>query len=235
MNLPILLKQETMPLPCLKTNAARLILAGNGMFLERRGEMFSTSTRVLASDLQLDDHSQYCRLSCGKLPSELHRMMLTFFLHAHRMHGGEAALVLLFDPEQRCFLWHCPPQTIDVRQDRQGWYVDDIIEFENPLDLPDGYVQLGDAHLHPGSPHPSALDRHDDQDGLHIIVGDIARAPRYHIDFVMDGVRFQVSPAQFFADPDTFPDACAPKQWIEQIRIRAHGNVDADEDRCDPH
>ena len=230
MNLPILLKQGTTSLPRLRTNAARLVLARNGMFLERRGPMFLTSTRMRAADLELDDHTQYCLLSFGVLPGELHRDMLTFFLHAHRIHGGEAALILLFHPERRCFLWHCPPQTVDMHEHRDGWYADDIIEFENPLDLPDGYVQLGDAHLHPGSPHPSALDRHEDQDGLHIIVGNITRTPQYHIDFVMDGVRFPVPPAQFFAAPDSLPDTLAPDLWIEQIRIRAHRSDESDED-----
>lgn len=233
MSLPILLKQETTSLPRLPTNAARLVLARNGMFLERRGPMFLTSTRIHAPDLGLDDHAQYCLLSCGALPSELHRAMLSFFLHAHRIHGGEAALVLLFHPEQRTYLWHCPPQTVDLHQDRDGWYAEDIIEFENPLDLPDGYVHLGDAHLHPGAPHPSAMDRHDDQDGLHIIVGNITRTPQYHIDFVMDGVRFPVPPAQFFADPATVPDTFAPDLWMEQIRIRAHRRDDPDEHHDD--
>ena len=44
-----------------------------------------------------------------------------------------------------------------------GWRAEDTISFQNPFDLPEGYVYFGDAHLHPGSAHPSALDVDDDQ------------------------------------------------------------------------
>jgi hypothetical protein len=228
MNMPIIMKQDRIQLPRLATDAARVVVARNGVFVERRGPMFSTSIRMRPTDLQLDDHSQYCTLSCGRLPAPLHRVMLSFFLHAHRIHGGEAALVLLFHPGNRQYLWHCPEQTVDMHQRHDGWYVDDVIEFNNPLDLPEGYLHLGDAHLHPHSPHPSAMDKRDDQDGLHIIVGNITRAPEYHIDFVMDGVRFPLTAEQFFADPATRPGSRAPRLWLEQIRIRAHGHAKAD-------
>ncbi len=177
MKMPIVMKQDRIQLPRLATDAARMVVARNGVYVERRGPMFSTSIRMRPTDLQLDDHSQYCTLSCGKLPAPLHRVMLSFFLHAHRIHGGEAALVLLFHPGNRQYLWHCPEQTVDMHQRHDGWYVEDVIEFNNPLDLPEGYLHLGDAHLHPHSPHPSAIDKRDDQDGLHIIVGNITRAP----------------------------------------------------------
>ena len=56
----------------------------------------------------------------------------------------------------------------------------DKIDFQNPLDLPDGFILLGDSHQHPGPPNPSAIDLADDQDGLHIIVGNIESPPRYN-------------------------------------------------------
>jgi hypothetical protein len=43
----------------------------------------------------------------------------------------------------------------------------------------------------------------------------------------MDGVRFPLTPAQFFADPATQPGSRAPRLWLEQIRIRAHGHAKA--------
>ena len=222
MHLPIALKQQASDLPPLACGESRLIVARNGVFVERRGPMYTTSTRLRPGDMRLDDHSQYCTLSCGKLSAAMHRVMLSFFRHAHRIHGGEAALVLLFHPARRRYLWHCPAQTVDLHEHRDGWYVEDTIEFDNPLALPDGYLHLGDAHLHPDGPYPSSVDVRDDQDGLHIIVGNITSTPQYHIDFVMDGVRFQLGPRQFFAEPDTRPASRAPSQWLDQIRVRAH-------------
>jgi hypothetical protein len=227
MHLPIYLKQDASALPPLGRHNARYIVADNGVFLERRGPVHTTCTRVRKSDLLLEDHHQYCTLSCGKLPAPLHRQMLSFFARAHQIHGGEAALVLLFHPERHSFVWYCPVQTIGVHKSRQGWIASDYIEFDNPIDLPDGFIQLGDAHLHPGAPHPSVTDVVDDQDGLHIIVGDIEQTPEYHIDFVMDQVRFNLAPELFFEDPTCRPLSKPPDTWIDQIRIRVESTSTA--------
>ena len=76
-------------------------MAANGPFLERCGPGFATSTRIVGDVPGLAEHFQYCRLTCGKLNRTMHAAMLAFFLHAHRMHGGEAALVLLYHTVRR--------------------------------------------------------------------------------------------------------------------------------------
>jgi hypothetical protein len=219
---PVYLKRQSTDLPSLAVGQSRLIVARNGIYLERRGPMYTSCTRVGESDMALDEHRQYCHLTCSKMSAALHRLMLSFFLQAHGMHRGEAALVLLYHPQRRQYRWHCPPQTVDRHEHHDGWYVEDAVEFENPLQLPDGFQYLGDAHLHPAGAHPSTLDVHDDQDGLHIIVGNITDTPQYHIVFAIDGARFQLDPAHFFADPATLPGPRAPSVWLEQIRIRVH-------------
>jgi hypothetical protein len=228
MLIPTYLKQAGGSLPTLEAGESRYVVAANGTFLERRTSMYATSVRAsLAS--ALDDHEEYCLLGCGRLPRTMHRAMLGFFKYAHEVHGGEVALVLLFHPERRTFRWHCPLQIVDLFQTARGWAVGDTIEFQNPLALPEGYVHFGDAHLHPGAPTPSTLDVQDDQDGLHIIVGNIRTAPRYYAVFVMDRVRFTVPPEAIFEDPNCRPFAQAPKRWLRQIRLRR--NWPADEAR----
>jgi hypothetical protein len=155
--------------------------------------------------------------------------MLAFFKYAHEVHGGEAALVLLYHPQRRRFGWHCPEQTVELFRTWKGsWQAADRIEYRNPVNLPDGYLQLGDAHLHPGSPAPSFIDVADDQDGLHIIVGSILSEIRYHVDFVVDGARFRVPPALIFADPHCQPFARPPKRWLRQISLQLPADDDAD-------
>jgi hypothetical protein len=117
-------------------------------------------------------------------------------------------------------------QIVDVFKTAKGWAVGDTIEFQNPLALPEGYLHVGDAHLHPGAPTPSTLDVQDDQDGLHIIVGNIRTAPRYHAVFVMDRVRFTVPPEAIFEDLHCRAFAQAPKRWLRQIRLRRNWPVD---------
>lgn len=221
MLIPIYIKQPGVELPSLGAEESRYVLATNGTFLEqRRSSMFTTSVRVDPLDRPLASHHEYCRLTCGKLPRVMHRAMLAFFKYAHEVHGGEAALVLLYHPEQQTFRWHCPEQFVDIFETWSGWATWDTIEFKNPLVLPEGYLHFGDAHLHAGGPSPSAIDINDDQDGLHIIVGTIRSVPSYHLDFVMGQTRFAVAPETFFADPQCRPFDRPPARWLKQIRLR---------------
>lgn len=219
MLIPVVMKREGVSLPHSDADA-RYVVADNAVFLERSTEMFESSIRIPRSKLGLDVHDQYCRLKCAKIPRVMVRAMLGFFKYAHEVHGGEVALILLYHPQRRVYRWHCPVQTVEVRQTSVGLYTCDYIEFDHPFDLPDGFLHFGDAHLHPGSPQPSAVDIHDDQDGLHIIVGDILKKPRYHIDFVVDQTRFGVSPKLILEDPWCEPIARPPKRWLRQIRIK---------------
>jgi hypothetical protein len=217
----VYLKTNGAELPELGEDESRYVVAENGTFLERRTSMYTACTRVDRYDLDLCYQEPYCVLHCGRLSRAMHRAMLAFFLHAHRLHDGEAALVLLYHPERRQFRWHCPTQTVEMRQSANRWVTLDTIEFDNPLELPAGFLHFGDAHLHPGPPNPSLLDMQDDQDGLHIIVGNIDRPrPQYNVDFVMDGARFRVRPETIFEDPDCTAFERAPFKWMQKIQIR---------------
>ncbi len=224
MNVQVHLKQTGTDLPRLGDDETRLVVAHSGLFRERRGAMFRTCTRVPTDQLCLDDCEEYCLLACGRIPRVMQRVMLAFFRDAHRAHGGEAALVLLFHPGRRVFRWQCPQQYVDIYWSGQRWTASDRIKFDHPLILPDGYVHFGDAHLHPGSPQPSLLDINDERDGLHIIVGDIAEQPSYHVGFVVDGRRFQVEPTMIFPSVEVDPAPAAPHSWLQSIVVNPpHG------------
>jgi hypothetical protein len=220
MFIPTHLKQLGVALPSLPKGESRLIVAQNGMFCERSGPFYKSCTSIEQTALPLESHDEYCTLTCGRIPRVMHRAMLGFFREAHQIHGGEAALVLLYHLQDGRFRWHCPPQTVEVTWSLGRWVVSDSIEFQNPLSLPPGWIHLGDAHLHPGAAYPSAIDVLDDQDGLHIIVGNVLTRPTYHVDFVMDGRRFSLTPSQIFDDPDAKPFARAPHDWLQTIKLR---------------
>jgi hypothetical protein len=227
MYLPAYLNQRDAPLPDPDGVPARCVVADNGIFLERRSPMYTTSVRVSPHKLGLGCHDEYCRLTCGRIPPVLQRAMLSFFLTAHTLHGGEAALVLLYHPRNRTFRWHCPEQVVDIYPDRSGWVAGDVIKYANPVTLPPGYVHFGDAHLHVGPPTPSAIDIGDDEDGLHIIVGTVKSKPTYHVDFVMDRARFRIPPEAIFDDPHCLPFVHTSPRWLDRIRLRASRNVEA--------
>jgi hypothetical protein len=224
MYIPTYLNQRNVDLPAPDGSPARCIVADNGIFLERRSPMYSTCARIDMRALNLAIHDEYCHLMTGRIPRVVHRAMLAFFKCAHALHDGEAALVLLYHPLRRIYRWHCPLQVIDQYRSSSGWYAGDLIEFQNPLVLPEGYVNFGDAHLHFGSPTPSKIDVCDDQDGLHIIVGNIRSDPTYHITFVMDGARFQFAADAIFDDPKCRPFRRPPRTWLGQVRVRSVEN-----------
>ena len=195
MQLPIVLKQTASELPRLATVPSRgWSSPRNGVFVERRGPMYATSTRLRPDRHPVGGPQPVLHARrAANCPPPMHRVMLSFFLHAHRIHGGEAALVLLFHPERRRYLWHCPEQTVDMHQHHDGWYV------EEPSNSTIRWICRRDTCTWAmrictrTRPTPAHWTVQDDQDGLHIIVGNITRTPEYHIDFVMDGVRFQLT------------------------------------------
>jgi hypothetical protein len=217
-----ILKTEDGDLAPLEMNRTRLVVAAGGVYRERRSPILHSSTKVDLADLGLADHSQFCRLSCGKINRSMHRTMLGFFKYAHDLHGGEAALVLLYDPERRQFRWHCPPQCVTAHWSLGRWIASSTISFENPTLIPEGFLHFGDSHLHVGSVAPSATDLADDQDGLHIIVGDLNYSPKYHVDFVIDRKRFGVAPELIFDDPSCLPFRQPPRAWRQCVRIEKY-------------
>lgn len=225
MNVSVHLKQTGLELPRLAEGETRLVLARSGIFRERRGAIFTTCTRVPVDYLSLDDCQEYCLLACGRIPRIMHRAMLGFFREAHATHGGEAALILLFHPGRRVFRWHCPQQYVDVFWSGMRWRAADRITFDHPLALPEGYVHFGDAHLHPGSPLPSQIDIADERDGLHIIVGNIAAKPTYHVTFVIDGCRFSVKPDLIFRPIDVEPAETIPLRWLQRIVVNPPSRI----------
>jgi hypothetical protein len=220
MQIPAYFNRRYAPPPEPSGESARFVMADNGVFVERRSPMFTTSVRVSSNHLELAEHDEYCVLRCGRIPRTMHRAMLSFFIRAHGVHRGEAALILLYHPVRGSFRWCCPEQVIDIYETLTGWAVGDTIAYSNPLTLPEGYLLFGDAHLHVGAAVPSQMDLRDDGDGLHIIVGNIATTPTYHVDFVMDGRRFAIKPEAIFDDMRCAPFGLPPASWPRRIHRR---------------
>lgn len=222
MPIEVCVKQPHEPLPGL-SGGLRYIVARGGTFLERRTALYHTCVHVEPTLPMLDGHEEFCRLACPPLPRTLVRVMLGFFRRAYEVHGGEAALVLLYDPVGRRYRWLCPPQTVTMHWSWDRYRASEWIQFAAPVELPPGYIQLGDAHSHLGPPTPSGMDRDDEryQDGLHLIIGDIAKAaPTWHIDFCIDGKRFTIAPPQIIAQLPPPPHLGPPRTWMERIVLQ---------------
>ena len=222
---PILVKAADNPLPELLPGEMRIVVSGNGPYLERRTSMYQTSTRWSGPLMGLEEHEERCRLFCGRIPRTVIRTMLGFFREAFRLHQGEAALILLYHPERRLFRWLCPEQTVEVYKSYGRLRAYDDVSYDVPLTIPEGYVVFGDAHSHGEmSAFPSGMDKRDEEfkDGLHIIVGRIDEPAKthYHIDFVMDRQRFHFEPEKILEDVRCPPFHHCPKSWLGKIQLK---------------
>jgi len=208
-------------LPEVEPGKMRFVVARDGNYLDRHTKICTTTTAIDGPLPGLDSHREKCVLHFGQIPLDMILHMLSFFVSAYQIYDGEAALVLLYNPDQRTFRWHCPPQTVEIYQYRGRWQAWDSVVFRNPLQLPDGFIRLGDAHSHVGAAEPSIVDRDDEahSDGLHIVVGNLAGQPSYHIDFVVDGRRFRVPPEVILSGQPSPPYPPPPKPWLRCVRF----------------
>ena len=200
----------------------RYIVARDGNYLERRNGVVHSSVRVESQIPVLDQHAEFCRLACPPIPRVMLREMLGFFRAAYEKHGGEAALVLLYHPEGRRYRWWCPPQRVAMHWCWNRYEAGDSVQFDPPLELPEGYIHFGDAHSHHGSPVPSFIDRDDEQyqDGLHLIVGNITKLQQtWHIDFCIDGQRFTLQPPLLIESLPPPPYLMPPAAWMDKITM----------------
>jgi hypothetical protein len=224
MPIQVIVKRSGEDLARLDEGGTRCVVASNGIFIERRTILFSTCSRVPRFPVDLASHAEECVLHAPPIPAAHAGVMLGFFRAAFELHGGEAALILLHDPVRRRYRWHCPEQTVELREDRWGdWRASLEVEFEEPLELPPGHVIFGDAHSHADhSAYASVTDRLEERyrDGIHIVAGRINRPrPDLHIDFVMDGRRFPFAPEDVFAPGPLAPYRRVPRAWLDRIRI----------------
>lgn len=220
----IIIKQPETELPPLEEGQMRYVVAQNGIFLERRTTLYSTSSSVGESIAGLVPHERRCSLSTPKVSEEMARQLLSFFRWCYELHGGEAALLLLYDTQRRELQWYCPEQRVEVEETWWGGTRSIYeIQYEGPEELPANTIVLADAHSHGHlSAYPSAVDVEDERykDGLHIVVGYVNREDvDVYVDFVMDGNRFTVEPDFVLSAVGDAWKEDFPKAWKDRVEV----------------
>ena len=144
-----------------------------------------------------------------------------FFARVGELHQAEAAALLLWDREARKMKFTIPTQRATVSESWDGFRYPLDVHYDVPQLAPNT-ILLGDIHSHvDGSAYASSTDKLDEsyRAGLHIVVGRIRREPpEFHCEFVVDGVRFYLDPAQALQGYRRRRDD-VPEAWLERVEI----------------
>ena len=198
--------------------SAYYLLAANGVFLVKKGGIFSSVTE--APLVGLGRQRPSLRLGFPKVPRELLERMYGFFRYAYEQFDSEAVVFLYYSPEQGIFHADAPPQVVTRYRTYHGWRTAGNVEY-GTMSRPHGFLKLGDAHSHGESPafFSPTDDRDDGEDGLRIVMGALHRSPpEVRVSFIASGTRFRLEPHEVledFIEPTRPPD-----EWTERIECR---------------
>jgi hypothetical protein len=100
------------------------------------------------------------------------------------------------------------------------------LHYHLPTDLGPERMIIADVHSHVfDAAYSSNQDRYDEEyrAGLHVVVGRLdLEPPQFHVEFVVDGTRFDVDPAQVM---EGYESRCneVPKEWLDRVSVRIEG------------
>lgn len=198
------------------------LLSGNDLFLCRNHAFFTSSVPAPCWPSELAGHEKFLRVRYPKIPRRIFEQIIGFFDIIARRHSAEAAVLLAWDPKDRCIRVIVPEQTATVGTDWSGRNYPMDVRYEIPP-LPDGCQWIGDAHSHvDDSAYASYTDKKDETHsaGLHIVVGRIREEPpELHIEAVVDGARFRVSDLAMVVEGYHQRTHKVPLDWIRQVRV----------------
>jgi hypothetical protein len=201
------------------------VLARDGLYLERRTDLFAASVRVEGGVPGLLPHESRIRLALPRLPRQLVERAVGFFRAVYRRWEGEAILVLFHAPatpdRPARFALGAPPQVIRGRFERGRFRADLRLEYGACEKPGPEYRKLGTFHSHANvGPAQSAIDAHDElfETGLHLTAGYVdAPRPEFAAAFVVGRTRFPL-PAEQVLEPFQAVRRW-PAAWMEQVTV----------------
>ena len=171
------------------------LLSANGLFVCRNHQFFQSCVPAGSGPAELVDQEAFLDYQYPKVPRRLLELTVGFFAIVGRKYNAEAIVMLVWDHRNEKVYLLVPRQRSSVYQGNYGtWPIG--VEYDVPVNLPDGHFIFGDIHSHVGmAAYSSQTDKHDEKNrpGLHIVVGRIqAEPPEFHIEVIVDGLRFKV-------------------------------------------
>jgi hypothetical protein len=171
------------------------LLAANGLFVCRNHQFFQSCVPSGAGPGELTGQEAFVDIRYPRIPRRLLELTVGFFAKVGKSYNAEAVVMIAWDDGNKKVYLIVPRQRAIVYQGHYGtWPLG--VEYEVPLDLPDGHFIFGDIHSHVDmAAYSSKTDQHDEEyrPGLHIVVGRIqTEPPEFHVEVIVDGMRFEV-------------------------------------------
>jgi len=203
-----------------RSSRIHYVVAATGVFQVRDLPTHRSVTRVTNAIPGLPDEEERIELRVPRLPQTLLEDTLAFFDEVYRRYGGEAIVLLFYQPQTREFQLGVPPQRISSYVDYYGRrWSGTHLDYES-VSLPEGHVRFGTIHSHASLPaYASHTDCKDEQyeDGLHVVFGNFASSKlSREASFVAGGCRFRLEPDSVL-ESCAVPDREAPSGWIERV------------------
>ncbi len=206
-------------------NPAFYVLASNGMFLCRNTEFFSSCVPARGWPRELPQQRTFLKLRYPKIDRRLFELVVGFFWRIYDIHHSEAAIVPIWDRQERRIKLLVPPQQASVTRGYSGRLYANDVRYEIPPLQPHQFP-LGDIHSHADGPaYASWTDKSDEthRAGLHIVVGRIDRdPPEVHVEAVVDGHRFAVDPESVI-EGYQHRRCAVPRKWLDQVKVKTDG------------
>ena len=214
LNFPVLLKTGDQEEPAA---AIHYVAASNGLFHVSKTPFYRAVTRTPGPVPGLLPEEESLRLDCPPLPAALIEEVLAFFADVHRVHDGEAIVILFYDHSSGRYRVGVPPQTVSGYYRSDGrWRAYYQLKYGS-VARPEGFLRVGTIHSHADLPaYSSAVDCDDErfEDGLHIVFGELDRAqPSRSVAFASNGKRFPLAAATWL-EPAWVPERPARADWM---------------------
>ena len=210
------------------------MLTGDGLFLCRNHEFFTSSVPAPNPPCDLEPHRGFLRLHYPKIPRKLMEQAVGFFHAVYKRYSSEAGLLLVWNPRQLQLRLLCPRQEATISRSWSGTYPVGL-HYEIP-DLGEDLL-IGDLHSHADEPayasHTDKLDERNRGAGIHVVVGRLGEIDRggqidLHVDGVVDGTRFKV-PHRLIIEDYRQPGANVPRRWMDRIWVTDCGTGSTDD------
>lgn len=204
------------------------ILGSNGLFLCRNQEFFSSSIPMEGGPSVLQEQEAFLKILYPQLPRRLLEIAVGFFTVIYGIYGAEAAMLLIWNKTRRRYKLLVPEQRSIVFENLEGRIFPLSVHYELPNDIQADEYVIGDIHSHcNASAFSSLTDQNDEKHrtGLHIVVGRIKKEPpEFHIEAVIDGVRFNVKP-EIILEGYKRRRKGIREEWVKKVQIETRKSV----------